>query len=75
VNAARIETAALSCGPEPSIFFYHPKWLSLPFVASSRKRKNPLKPLMLLAMLCFQWFREKQSFGFNSRRLHHINIG
>jgi hypothetical protein len=23
-------------------------------------------------MLCFQWFGEKGRFGFNSRRLHHL---
>jgi len=31
-------------------------------------------PLILLAMLCFQWFGEKRRFGFNSRRLHHIEF-
>src|ERR1700722_10515238 len=56
----------------PSIFFYHPKWILLHFAASCRKHTKRLTTLILLAILCSQCLRENCDSGFKSRRPDHF---
>jgi len=44
------------------------------FVAFCYILTKTQKTLILLHILCFQWFREKGQSEFNFRRLHHIEF-